>query len=276
MTAHERALGLLAVPAHLAPRSTLAVAGVVNRVRERLRRRSGRPALAGRYGGRPARVAGDLAANEARTWLLEAVVRRYGLGRIGRVVAWAPDNPVAGLRATGGVLATWHAGATITAIAPALSGQGLPALFFIHAGDPEPTPGIEFVRVGVDSRAALDRARERLAARGLVVVAVDGRRGSDTPPVTVLGETITFRRGAFALSRRSGRPVFPVAARWHRYRPALTVVVGDGLAPATNEPDDGSDVDLRMAESLGRWIEDFLSSAPERFRPDSFRSGVPG
>ena len=245
----------------------------MNRIRAAVRPTEPRLAVARRYAGatgaRPARrLVRDLAANDARTWVFEAVVRRYGLGRIGRVVEWRAANPTSALRATGGVLATWHLGATVTAIAPAIAGQRLPVLFFVHGGDPEPWPGIEFTAVWDDPKESLRLGRERLAGGGLVVVAIDAERGSHTPAVPVAGQAVRFRRGAFALARRSHRPVYPMAARWHRYRPVLTLVVGEGLVPGPPDPDvdGGEDVDLALAMSLGRWLEDFLVSSPETLR----------
>ncbi len=268
LTTSDRFLRALARPAHKVPRLSLTAVGLANRGREVVRPSPRRRVLAKRYadlsGVRPGRIARDAAANDARTALFEAVVRRYGIGRVSRIIEWHPLSPLESLRQEGGVVATWHAGATLTAVGAGFEAAGLPAVFFVHGGTPEPVSGIQFAAAWEDPRGAMRRARAELASGGIVIIAIDGSRGSDTPPVTTFGAPTRFRRGAFALAREAAGAMYPLAAGWRRFRPVLTIQLGDAYRPGTGGADA---IDARLAAQLGRWLELFLVATTEQLRP---------
>lgn len=108
-------------------------------------------------------------------------------------------------------------------------------------------------RTEADRVHAFVDALHALRAGGFALIAVDGA-GSSQVPATIFGRQVALSRGAFALANLAGAPVLPIAARWRR---TAVEIVGGELIP----PEDPA----VMAESLGRWLEDYLRRHPQEF-----------
>jgi hypothetical protein len=111
-------------------------------------------------------------------------------------------------------------------------------------------PGVRMLYVD-NGPSALHAALRALREGGLVVMLVDGGRGS-LVTATMFGRRIGLSRGAFTLARLSGVPLVPVAPRWQGE--AIEILTGEPIAP-TSESD--------MAAQFARWWEEYLTEHPD-------------
>jgi hypothetical protein len=120
---------------------------------------------------------------------------------------------------------------------------------------------------------AFARAVATLRRDGFVLITVDAFTPDEYEPswieAPMLGRTIRFARGAFALARITHTPIRPLATRWRGTR--LEISVGDEIDPTLAEG--------AMAAAVARWFEGYLRESPgevtvfilERLRSAAFR-----
>jgi lauroyl/myristoyl acyltransferase len=100
------------------------------------------------------------------------------------------------------------------------------------------------------------RALGELRSGRPVIVTVDGLPLGDhrmpTIEVPMLGRSMSFARGAFALARLGRAPIVPMIARWRGT--GMAVTVGEPVAPARDE--------ASMAVAIAGWVERYLTERP--------------
>ncbi|MFL5780364.1 MAG: hypothetical protein ACJ760_03545 [Thermoleophilaceae bacterium] len=123
----------------------------------------------------------------------------------------------------------------------------------------EPRPDMTLLHRGEDEwqRArTFGRALAELRSGRPVIVNVDGLPTGDHPmpaiEVPMLGRSMPFARGAFALARLGRAPIVPVASRWRGT--AMEVTVGEPIAPDRGE--------APAAAALAAWLEGYLVESP--------------
>ena len=137
--------------------------------------------------------------------------------------------------------------------------QRLPGVVLaLHRDASSPRGKVTLVRAGDDAwdRArAFNRTAGALRAGGSVFAIADGVHDAyeiATVDAPLLGGTIALARGPFALSRLTGAPIVPLAARWRGT--AAEVTVGEPIAPSRGEAE--------AAAATARWLEDYLRRFP--------------
>jgi hypothetical protein len=149
------------------------------------------------------------------------------------------------------VIAGLHLGA-MTAIGALL--HSLPGeVLSLVGGVAESRPGVTLVVVGEEEsqRAAqMKRAVDAVRAGQTVFVAADAASGA--PEVEVLGHTVSFARGPFAIARLTGAPVVPVMARWRGRK--IEIEAGERIEPAD---------EVTMVGHFGAWLSEYLTRYPE-------------
>jgi hypothetical protein len=98
--------------------------------------------------------------------------------------------------------------------------------------------------------AALKQAADTLKSGGFVFLVADGM-GNARVETELLGETVSWTRGAFELARLTGSPMLPVLTLWRGRK--LEIVTGELIFP--------SDA-ATMAGSLATWLESYASEDP--------------
>lgn len=124
----------------------------------------------------------------------------------------------------------------------------------LHVGQ-SARPSLEVVAVGADdwSRAAALRAGvDALRDGKYVFLMVDANVFPATLEVEMFGRTTRLARGAFALSRMTGVPIVPFAARWRGRR--IELVTGTPIQPGSES---------ETAAATAAWFEQFVRDAPE-------------
>jgi hypothetical protein len=103
---------------------------------------------------------------------------------------------------------------------------------------------------------AFTEALQALQADRFVFIAVDGAADRRIE-VPLLGRSVSIGAGAFALSRISGAPLLPAAARWRGGK--AEVVIGVPIPAAGEE---------KMAGALARWLEHRIREYPVELGSD--------
>jgi lauroyl/myristoyl acyltransferase len=213
-------------------------------------------------------------AARQRTWesflkgeALDAAVRR---GRGARDYPRAVPNPALSELRAPLVVASFHVGPF----------QALSAFVHMLPGTPaavareqyEARPDMTVLHRGADEweRArTFQRALGELRSGRSVIVSVDGLPVGDHPMPTIevpmLGRSMPFARGPFALARLGRTPIVPMLTRWRGT--AMEVTVGEPVAH------DGGEAS--MAAAVAAWVERYLAERPaevsvfllERLRP---------
>jgi hypothetical protein len=215
-----------------------------------------------------------LGAVRQRTWenflkgeALDATVRR---GRGTSDYPRALPNPALNRLPARVVVASFHIGPfqALGGFLDALPGPRValareqyelrPDMTLLHAGDDE-----------WQRAHAFGRALRELRSGRSVIVTVDGLPVGDHPMPTIevpmLGRSMPFARGAFALARLGRAPIVPMASRWRGT--AMEVTVGEPIAPDRGEG--------AAAAAVAAWLERYLVERPgevsvfllERLRP---------
>jgi lauroyl/myristoyl acyltransferase len=180
------------------------------------------------------RIAARILRMEARNHVLVRWLKHGGRARIrGLLLHDAP--PI--LPAPPLILGTFHMG-PIHALGAALEGTPLLALRNTGNGNQQ------------RRAAAFYHATARLRNGEVVLMALDPQRATRIT-VPFLGGALNLARGAFTLSRTTGAPIVPIAARWHGMK--VEVVCGEKL--------EGSD-ERELAQSAARWLERYLLDNP--------------
>ena len=225
MTAGRSERVVHAAARHLPLRLALDLAAIEASVLHRIGRRAPRPDVVATTFGldeRPARAAARrMAASSAQTRLLRIAWRdgipsnqRVGQPHGSSVARWS-DGPVIF------VPVPW--GPWIGAAAVIREVRTDFALLANLAPERARSWGVELRRAGtttIESAAALKWAVDHLEDRGAVGVPFVGDV-SNGLAVEVLGQDLTVARGIALLARRSGAPVVPITATWHRGRVEL-------------------------------------------------------
>jgi hypothetical protein len=153
------------------------------------------------------------------------------------------------------VIATFHIGPML-ALGALL--QRLPApTLAVTAGLPS-RPGLRSVASESgqwDRVHAFAAALQALRADQFVFLSVDGAADRRVE-VPLLGRRISIGAGAFVLSRISGAPILPAAARWRDGR--IEIATGAPILAAAEET---------MASALARWLEQHVHELPEELGP---------
>ena len=108
---------------------------------------------------------------------------------------------------------------------------------------------------------ALRRGLAWLRRGGLVAIAADGLIGEPTERVPCCGRLVTFRRGAFALSRLANVPIVPLVFAWRKGGVEIDVEAGDPIVAVPGEQ--GAQQEARLAQAVGRWLDRQLHERPE-------------
>jgi hypothetical protein len=252
----------------LALQAALAAAGAIGRAAHRLHPVRPAPAevaalLRDASAGGAAIVARAMAGARYQNRLLVDVARRGGQGAIARLVEPASVERLRGLRAGPAILVGWHIGPPFGVLG-GLEAAGVPALVVRRAFGGRPRPLFDAATVDGGARdrsAAFRQALARLHAGGVVVVVADATDVGETAPVPCLGRARTMARGPFALARRTGAPLLPVAARMlaaGRIEVALGApLIGAGERDA---------LETSLAAAAAAWLEAFVGESPGQLR----------
>jgi hypothetical protein len=149
------------------------------------------------------------------------------------------------------ILATFHMG-PVWALGGLLARLPGPVCVLRGGGDFVARADRSVAAVGGETQrvAAVTEAVHTLRAGGYAFVVVD-RVGNAPVQAEVLGRTIVFAGGAFALARLADAPLLPLVARWRGA--AVEIVAGEPIAPAGK---------MEMAGRLSRWLEQYLRQHP--------------
>jgi hypothetical protein len=244
----------LAVLAAGSPRTALAVAGALGRLRNRLSRNWPSPeqirTLFPHLNPRAAaRVAWRIGGLEARNRLLVARVLREGLDSVRPLI-----RPLAfdGLRPPL-ILGTFHVGA-LHALGAAIEHMPGRVLALRQGLMYTPRPPVELLTTEGDTQrraAVFQKMLSCLEDGGTVLTALDVAPGASLR-VPCLGHSLTLARGPFALARITGAPIVPLVARWR----------GGEVEVETGPPLEGPDDEERLAASAAVWLERYLLASP--------------
>ena len=183
---------------------------------------------------------------------LDAVVRR-GVRDLPRTI---PAPALDQVRPPA-VVASFHIG-PFQALGPVLVALGAPSVALAREQYRE-RPDMLLLHRGGDvwERArTFVRTLDELRSGRFVVVTVDGLPVGDHPipsiQVPMLGRSMAFARGPFALARLGRVAIVPMVTRWRGT--AMELIVGDPIAPDRDEP--------AMAAALAGWLERYLRERP--------------
>ncbi len=188
--------------------------------------------------------------NQIRRLLLQGWAERAGVSALRPLVRG--NGAIAGLRPPL-ILATFHVGPllALTAIAERLAGDVLALRSRVIGSGRAAHVSIGAALESEEQRAAafLD-ALARLRRGSFVFMAIDPLQESGLV-VPFLGRTLRLARGAFALSRITGAPIVPLAARW----------IGDEVEIETGDALSGGD-EQSLAADAAQWLEHYLMKEP--------------
>ena len=254
--------------AAVALRSALIAAGTTGRAAHRLQPTRPSPAevaalLREVSAAEAAATARAMAGARYQNRLLVEVAKRGGQRAIARLV---DASSVAALRALGAgpvILVGWHVGPPF-GILGALEAAGVRALVVRKPFESRRAPVHDAATIdgGHQDRSAAFRAGlTRLEEGGVVLLAADARDVGQTAPMPCFGRSRTMARGPFALARRSGAPLVPVAAQLIGDR-AIHIAIGAPLAAAGA----GDALEASLATAAAAWVEATVRAAPGQLR----------
>lgn len=251
--------------ASLAPRYpglAFPAASALGSMRNRLSRRWPSPeqvrALFPHLGPRAAaRVAWRLGALEARNRLLIDGIRRGGIDPVRRLMR-PPPEAFAALRPPL-ILGSFHVGA-VQALGAAVERLPGPMLMMRLGMLYTPASPVEVASTEGDDQqraASFRRALDHLNGGGFLLVVLDHPPGPGLR-VSCLGRPLELARGPFALSRLTGAPLVPLAARWRGG--AVEIEAGEALHRSLAMGPDA--MEGAQAASAAGWLERYLLESP--------------
>lgn len=175
--------------------------------------------------------------NHMRAQLITSWIDRHGVKPARALVR--PNDAVAQLRPPM-IIGTFHIGPILTlgALAGQLNGETVILRGPMGTTDQQ-------------RAAAFHRTLEALRSNAFIVIALDPRE-SQRIAVPFFGRTLQLARGPFAMARIARVPIVPLVPRWDGN--AVELIVGEPLPM--------SDDEQTLAESAGRWLEEYLRENP--------------
>ncbi len=217
-------------------------------------------------GTEASRIGASLAASEMKTRVFDEFTRRSDEERVAALVRWENEPSFRAIveSGRGAVFATWHMGPTISALFSVLTAANVAAGMINYTSAAQRPTSVEMLGTAdASGQTALSFARALaiLRAGRIVVIAVDGKWGTNTAPVTCLGREVSFRRGFAALARMTGSPVYPVGSRWENAARPVVLTIGQPIVPVSQAL--AEDVERELSAGLARWLEHHLTATPQ-------------